>query len=113
MRFNCSYFNVLLLYSFQHVHPSHLQRYSELTSQAQKRKVIKQPKSMAVNSKCMPESTLDKLVINFITRGLRPFSTVESKEFQEIIHGIQPGYTIISGPTVYNRTDEAAMEFKK
>lgn len=73
----------------------------------------KQPKIMAVNSKCVSKSKLDKLVINFITLGLHLFNIAESKEFQELIYGMQQGYTITSQPTAYKRMDEAAMEMQK
>ncbi|XP_060742575.1 uncharacterized protein LOC132856807 isoform X2 [Tachysurus vachellii] len=104
-------------------HPQKMKDYENCIAQRRKRKET--PCSSNSSKQCridqvisggakqVPQSTVDKLVINFICEGLQPFSVVEQPAFKTLINTLQPGATVMSRPTVRLRIQEAAMHVKK
>ncbi|GAA6095235.1 uncharacterized protein LOC113065358 [Tachysurus ichikawai] len=104
-------------------HPQKMKDYENCIAQRRKRK--KTPCSSNSSKQCridqmmsgvakqVPQSTVDKLVINFICEGLQPFSVVEQPSFKTLINTLQPSATVMSRPTVRLRIQEAAMNVKK
>lgn len=113
---------------FQRMHPSHLEQYSKLTSQAKKRKagsssvidhsnadephekLPKQQQSITsvMNANMVGQSVVDKLIMNMIVEGILPLRLVEQPAFVELITGLQPNRTIISRPTLTRRIEDSA-----
>lgn len=68
---------------------------------------------LAAASKCIPQATVDKLVISFICESLQPFAVAEQPAFKELVTTLQPQAKVISRPTVRTRICEAADYMKK
>lgn len=84
----------------------------QTSSQANKRAKLLDGMLRAAN-KCVPQATVDKLVINFIREGLQPFAVVEQPTFKELVTTLQPQAKVISRPTVCARICEAADHVKE
>ena len=61
----------------------------------------------------VPQSKVDKLLINFICEGLHPFSVVEQPAFKELLLTLNPQCKIISRPNLKSRIEGAASQMKK
>ncbi|KAL1276427.1 hypothetical protein QQF64_036050 [Cirrhinus molitorella] len=105
-------------------HPSKLNQYHDIiTAACHHRKVTasklsaskqaKLPDMMLAASKCVPQTTVDTLVINFICESLQPFGVVEQPAFEELITTLQPQAKVISRSTVRGRISDAADDLKK
>ena len=111
----------------QRQHPHHLKRYTELTSL--KKKQLKRARESEVCSSGNPptkqlrvyecksntvsQKTVDRLILNFITEGLQPFSIVSLPAFKELVTSLCSGKTVMSRETVKNRLKICATEMKQ
>lgn len=68
---------------------------------------------LAAASKRVPQTTIDKLIINFICKSVQPFTVVEQPTFKELITTLQPQAKVICRSTVRTRICDAADEMKK
>ena len=116
----------IFLSAFQRVPRSHLARYSQLAStasQSAKRKVptdvdesslVKQKKMEDCTKKAsqVSQSTVDKLVVDFVTEGLLPFSVVELSSFKRLVVGLQPGKSVVCRATLKRSMDQRVTDMR-
>ena len=65
------------------------------------------------NANMVSQAQVDDLLINSITEGLIPFSTVELPSFQRLVKGLQPNRSVMCRATVTKRIDEKASSNKE
>lgn len=78
----------------------------------------KQPKvydmlTTPANANMVSQAKVDDLLIDFTTKGLMPFSTIEMPSFQGLVKGLQPNQSVMCRATVTKRIDEKASLIKK
>lgn len=56
---------------------------------------------------------MDKLILNFITEGLQPFSIVNLPPFKELVTNLCPGKTVMCRETVKNHLKNHATNMKR
>ncbi|XP_018956210.2 uncharacterized protein LOC109086182 [Cyprinus carpio] len=109
-------------------HPSKIDQYNDIVTAAARsqRKTTATPNKLssskqaklpdvmlAAASKRVPQTTVDKLIINFICESVQPFTVVEQPAFKELITTLQPQAKVISRSTVRTRICDAADDMKK
>ncbi|KAM9707891.1 E3 SUMO-protein ligase ZBED1-like isoform 2-T2 [Menidia menidia] len=99
-------------------HDCHLKKYEDLTSLKRKRKTatptlssssIKQP---TLDSWTAPHRWVDKAIVNYVVRGLQPFSIVEQEHFRDFVFDLVPNAKIMSRNTLTSRIEDAAKQMK-
>lgn len=58
------------------------------------------------------QTTLDKLVLNFVCEANQPFSVVETPSFKVMIETLQPQRTVMTRKTLCSKLQEAAKNMK-
>jgi hypothetical protein len=111
------------------MHPSHLEQYSKLTSQAKKRKAgsvidtdnaetSKRPKlqqfitTALTNANLVSQSVVDKLVLNLVIDDLLPIKLVEQPAFVQLVSGLQPNRKVISRRTLAKKIEDSAADIR-
>ncbi|XP_053089069.1 uncharacterized protein LOC113524717 [Pangasianodon hypophthalmus] len=102
-------------------HPSKLKQYKECVLKRKNSEeqrcdsAVKQMKIKDYSMSCrqVTQSTIDRLVVEFVWESLQPFTIVELPTFKNLIHTMQPSCTVMSRPTVKLRIEEAAAKVKK
>ncbi|XP_034159778.2 E3 SUMO-protein ligase ZBED1-like [Pangasianodon hypophthalmus] len=102
-------------------HPSKLKQYNECVLKGKNSEeqrcdsAVKQMKIKDYSMSCrqVTQSTIDRLVVEFVCESLQPFTIVELPTFKNLIHTMQPSCTVMSRPTVKLRIEEAAAKVKK
>ncbi|XP_051809094.1 uncharacterized protein LOC127535333 [Acanthochromis polyacanthus] len=100
-------------------HPTHLERYKQLTSASLKRKTSAED-SLAPPSKQtklwetrkVSQASVDKLVLKFIVQGLHPPHIVQQQGFIDLVKHLQPNTNVMTRNTVVNKVTNAAVEMK-
>ncbi|CAB4001783.1 transposase [Paramuricea clavata] len=109
----------------QRQHPHHLKRYTELTSLKKRQKRAKESepctssnppaKQLRVyecKTNTVSQKKVDRLILNFTTEGLQPFSIVGLSAFKELVTSLSPGKTVMCRETVKNRLKICATDMK-
>lgn len=52
------------------------------------------------------QSNVDKLITNFVVKGLHPLATVDQQEFKELVTGLCPSATVMARRTLGRRIDD-------
>ena len=73
----------------------------------------KQLRVYECKSNAVSQKKVDRLILNFITEGLQPFSIVSLPAFKELVTGLCSGRTVMSRETVKNHLKICATEMKQ
>ncbi|KAL2097076.1 hypothetical protein ACEWY4_006283 [Coilia grayii] len=103
----------------QKKHPTHLQRYTELTSAAMKRKSSTEvspaplPKQAKLwEARRVSQASVDKAILKFIVEGLHPPHIVKQPRFIELVQHLQPNTNVMTRNTVVNKVMKASTDMK-
>ncbi|KAL2093869.1 hypothetical protein ACEWY4_011181 [Coilia grayii] len=103
----------------QKKHPTHLQRYTELTSAAMKRKSSTEvspaplPKQAKLwEARRVSQASVDKAILKFIVEGLHPPYIVKQPRFIELVQHLQPNTNVMTRNTVVNKVMKASTDMK-
>ena len=110
----------------QRQHPHHLKRYTELTSLKKRQKRARESEACTsgnppakllrvyeCKSNTVSQKKVDRLILNFITEGLQPFSVVSLPAFKELVTSLCSRKMVMSRETVKNRLKICAIEMKQ
>ena len=102
---------------FQRLHHSKLVAYTALTTPS-KRKLEQSSCSTAarqmrlnqcgLRASSVSQATVDRLVVDFVTEALLPFSVVGLPSFERLVTGLQPSRTVLCRKTVMARIGQSA-----
>ncbi|KAL1248758.1 hypothetical protein QQF64_032974 [Cirrhinus molitorella] len=100
-------------------HSTHLEKYTQLTSAALKRKSSTEV-SLAPSSKQtklwetrrVSQASVDKVVLQFIVQGLHPPHIVQQQGFIELVQHLQPNTNVMTRNTVVNKVTKASVDMK-
>ncbi|KAI4897234.1 hypothetical protein NFI96_030188, partial [Prochilodus magdalenae] len=101
-------------------HPTSLERYTQFTSAALKRKSSTEG-SLAPPSKQtklwetrrVSQASVDKAVIKFVVQGLHPPHIVQQQGFIDLVQYLQPNTNVITRNTVVDKVTKASIEMKR
>ncbi|KAI5609631.1 hypothetical protein C0J50_9371 [Silurus asotus] len=97
-------------------HTNHLERYTQLTLTALKRRSSDEgPSSKQIKlwkTKRVSQHSVDEAIVNFVIQGLHPLSVVEQEGFKSLVHLLQPSVAVMSRGTVKNKVQKATHEIK-
>ncbi|KAI4889111.1 hypothetical protein NFI96_025223 [Prochilodus magdalenae] len=101
-------------------HPTSLERYTQFTSAALKRKSSTEG-SLAPPSKQtklwetrrVSQASVDKAVIKFVVQGLHPPHIVQQQGFIDLVQYLQPNTNVITRNTVVDKVTKTSIEMKR
>lgn len=102
-------------FSPQKKHPTHLERYTQLTSAALKRKssIDGSLGPPSKQTKLWETPSVDKVILKFIVQGLHPPHIVKQQGFIHLVQHLQPNTNVMSRNTVVNKVTKASIEMKR
>lgn len=62
--------------------------------------------------KSVPQSQIDRLIVNFVVGDMQCFSVVENEHFRRLINGMQPSATVMNRKSFVNHLDILYQEQK-
>ncbi|XP_067283542.1 uncharacterized protein [Pseudorasbora parva] len=101
-------------------HPISLERYTQLTSAALKRKSstegslappFKQTKLW--ETRRVSQASVDKFVLKFVVHGLHPPHIVQQQSFIDLVKHLQPNTNVMTCNTVVKKVTKASVEMKR
>ena len=100
---------------WSHLEALHPEQYQQIHGGTSERSTLKQTTLTGMFRTCSPQcaSTITNLIVNFVSRDLRPLNTVEGDGFKQLMNFIEPGYKVPSRTHITNvchKTYEAAKE---
>ncbi|GAA6083666.1 uncharacterized protein LOC115774195, partial [Tachysurus ichikawai] len=100
----------------QRKHTNHLERYTQITSTALKRRSSDEgPSSKQMKlweTKRVSQHSIDEAIVNFVIQVLHPLCVVEQEGFKSLVHLLQPSVAVMSLGTVKNKVQKATQEMK-
>ncbi|XP_056453390.1 uncharacterized protein LOC130388084 [Gadus chalcogrammus] len=102
------------------IHPTRLERYTQLSSSALKRKPSTEdsltPPSKQTKlweTRRVSQASVDKVVLKFVVQGLHPPHIVQQQGFIELVQHLQPNTNVMTRNTVVNKVTKASVEMKR